>query len=96
MGRGALAALITPERDQVLLTRRNGGRWRQYLGGKRVHCGSALELLVQGGRWVPVRYETARGEPVAYLALGGPGERFGAAACVHFGLPTDAVLRWRR
>ena len=78
------------------MRRRNGGGDRHYLAGKAVHCGTALELLVQGGRWVPVRYELARGEPVAYLHLGGPGERFGATDVVHFDLPTDAVLRWRR
>ena len=88
--------LRTPSVDEVLVLRRNRFGDRHYLAGRPVHCGSALELLVQGSRWVPVRYETARGEPVAYVNLGGPGEAFGATDTVHFALPADAVLRWRR
>ncbi len=88
--------LTTPELDQVLVVDRDGGGFRHYLAGEPVHCGSALELLVQGGRWVGVRYELRAGEPIAYLGLGGPGEPFGANDCVHFAVPVNAVLRWPR
>ncbi|HET9442277.1 MAG TPA: hypothetical protein VFO65_03070 [Acidimicrobiales bacterium] len=86
--------LVTPAAERRLILGCDGGGRRHFLDGEAVHCGTPLELLVAGGAWVGVRYESAAGEAVAYLGLGGPGEAFGATDCVHFRLPADAVLRW--
>lgn len=85
--------LVTPHENVRLLLRSDGGGKRHFLAGRAVHCGQRLELQLAQAVWVPVRYETAGGEPVGYLALGGP-EELGAGEQVHFRLPADAVLRW--
>lgn len=86
--------LVTPAPEQRLVLDSDGGGRRHFLDGRAVHCGTALELLLGGGTWVGIRYETAGGEPVAYVALGGPGEAFAATDTVQFSIPADAVLRW--
>jgi hypothetical protein len=30
---------------------------RHYLDGQEIRCGTSLELLMEDGRWMPVRYE---------------------------------------
>lgn len=38
------------------------GGLRHYLLGQPVHAGACLELMLSDGRWVPGRYENARGD----------------------------------
>ena len=88
---------VTPSPERVLVPGPDGGRRRHFLAGRAVHCGTPLELLLPDERWVPARFEIdARGEPVAYVGLGGPWEREAAADPVTgaMRLPPNASLRW--
>jgi len=88
-----------PDPGQVLMLSSDGGGPRHFLAGLPVHAGSVLEVLLEGGRWLRVRYEwTARvnEEPTFYLALGRAWEtnedQGGPVAKLQ--LPSDAALRW--
>lgn len=37
-----------------------GGRW--HLNGRGLHCGNALEILLDNGTWLPVRFEVTFGD----------------------------------
>lgn len=52
---------------------------RHHLDGEPIHCGTGLELLLPGGRWVPVRFEIYRDRdgapvPLLYMSVGGEWE----------------------
>ncbi|MFP5372167.1 MAG: hypothetical protein ACLGI3_15675 [Actinomycetes bacterium] len=88
---------VTPAPDRLLELRRDGGGRRHFLAGRAVHCGTPLELLLPGTHWVAARYETdGRGEPMAYVILGGPWEHEEAAdeVTAPMRLPANASLRW--
>lgn len=89
-------ALVTPDPDQMLVLGRESGGARHFLAGHPVHCGSVLELLMAGGRWIPVRYEWDFARPPRfYFTLGGPWEDVaGGPEQVIVVLPSNAVLRW--
>ncbi len=85
---------------QLVLARTEGGP-RHFLAGLPVPAGATLELLLDDGDWVSIRYEWSwrRDElPQAYIALGVPnGARaFGERPAVSFELPSTAILRWPR
>ena len=83
---------------QLILARTDGGQ-RHFLDGRPVHAGARLELLLDDGRWVSVRYEWSwqpDEPPRAYLALGvpTPARAITDAPVVSFALPAPAILRW--
>jgi hypothetical protein len=83
---------------QLILARSDGGP-RHYLNGQSVHAGAGLEVLLDDGRWLPVRYEwsfQSASRPTAHFALGTPDEAAGIAdgPVVSFELPVRAILRW--
>lgn len=57
---------------------KEGLQWQ--LCGRTVRCSDGLELLLPGGRWMPVRFELAwdtnGSRPVLYFTLGGAWERW--------------------
>jgi hypothetical protein len=73
----------TPRGDQLLDAIRaghglnfvddgGGGRW--HLNGRGLHCGDALEILLVGGTWLPVRFEVTFGD--GFKACNGRLPRF--------------------
>jgi hypothetical protein len=91
--------LIRPDPGQVLMLAGTNGDKGHYLGGHPVASGTVLELLLSGGRWVPVRYEwssRADSAPRFYLQLGGPWEDVEEHGPETYVLvPLDrAVFRW--
>jgi hypothetical protein len=90
--------LLGYEPHTMLIAGESPGGRRHFLDGRPVHAGSALDLLLPGGRWQRVRYEWGFGKkpPTAWLQLGGPpgAEQLDAAPQVSFELPPRAVLRW--
>ena len=59
---------------QLILGRTEGGL-RHFLDGRPVHAGGMLELLLDDGRWIRVRYEWSwqpEVRPTANVALGVP------------------------
>jgi hypothetical protein len=49
--------LLGYEPDTQLILATDEGGQRHYLNGRRVHPGAGLELLLDDGRWVAIRYE---------------------------------------
>ena len=86
-------------RTQLILGRTEGGP-RHFLDGRAVHAGATLELLLDDGRWLAVRYEWSWQPEVlsaAHVALGVPtrARELVATPTVSFELPSRAILRWR-
>jgi hypothetical protein len=91
--------LLGYEPDTLLILGRTEGGLRHFLNGEPVHAGARLELQLDGGNWLPVRYEWSFSEttpPMAYVALALPEPAQGIAGppLIQFALPTDAILRW--
>jgi hypothetical protein len=63
---------------------KDDGRW--FLAGENVHCGDALEVLMEDDSWLPVRFELAWAKqhhtekeehrPVLHLAVKAQGSPF--------------------
>jgi hypothetical protein len=84
--------------SQLILGRSDGGP-RHFLNGHPVHAGSSLELLLDDGTWLPIRYEWTwdpAKEPTAYAALAvpAPAKKIIDPSLVQFTLPPGAILRW--
>jgi hypothetical protein len=70
--------------------------------GQKPHqgwAGATLELLREGGRWLPVRYEWSRQPdmpPTAHVALGVPvgARELADPPTVSLELPPQAIVRW--
>ena len=84
---------------QLILGRTEGGR-RHFLDGRPVQACATLELLLDDGRWLAIRYEWSwqpNVPPTAHIALGVPA---GARTLsidpltASFDLPPRAILRW--
>jgi len=91
--------LLGCEPHALLIEAPGAGGRRHYLGGRPVHAGTALELLLADGHWLRGRYEWSfvPGElPTLHVWLGGPAEaqRQGDVPSVAFTMPARAVLRW--
>lgn len=72
---------------RLTFQRRSSGR-RYFLGGRGVHAGDLLEMLLADGRWQPVRFEwnyQAADRPILFT-----NEETG------FALPEGARFRWPR
>lgn len=68
----------------------DAGGLRHFVDGQPVHAGYVLEVELEDGTWVQMRYEwnfTRDAPPVFYLALAGP-------AVAKVTLPESARLRW--
>jgi hypothetical protein len=64
-----------------------------------VHAGATLELLLDDGHWLRIRYEwswRADELPRGYATLGvpAPAEEVTDSPLVSFELPARAILRW--
>ena len=80
----------TTEGGQLELVPERSGL-RHYLAGRPVHAGDGLELQLEGGVWVPARYEWS-GEgaaPKLFIGIAGGG-------VISFAIPPSALLRWPR
>lgn len=64
---------------------------RHYLDGRGIHAGTTLEVRLESGKWLQVRYESEwppEGlRPAFYLAVAG-------ITSAKLDLPFDAQLRW--
>lgn len=83
---------------QLILGRTEGGP-RHFLDGRPVHAGATLELLLDDGRCVPVRYEWGwqpDNPSTAHFARGLPASARGLTdpPTVSFELPARAILPW--
>jgi len=85
---------------QLILGRSEGGQ-RHYLDGRPVHAGDTLELLLDDGCWLRVRYEWSWQPdvaPTAHIALGLPASARKQLSIdpptTSFALPPRAILRW--
>jgi len=85
---------------QLILARTDGGP-RHCLDGRPVSAGSSLELLLEDGSWLAVRYEwswQSDSPPTAHFALGLPDQARGVAnsPVASIALAPQAILRWPR
>ena len=103
-----MSASITPEVGGFALERGSdaGGGVRDFVDNVPVHCGEVLELLLEGGGWMPVRYEVIRVEgrivPRLHFVVKLAGKPKDTELTeyifpeVSFSAPTYARFRWPR
>ncbi len=94
-------ALLGYEPHTQLILANDAGGPRHFLDGRAVHAGATLELLLEDGRWLEVRYQWSWHSlvpPTAHIALGVPaGTRTLLSVdppAATFELAARAILRW--